>query len=205
VKRQVRQRSSATGLCSLAFDACLFHDRVETPTQADAFPPCLWLPVQGTLAGIANACALQKLMFKLRMQRKCHRFSRFAHRKSNDLLLPINRASAHVRHVIKPRSSVAQFDSHPAFPSRSGFVDNRVLASGAGSIDSLSPDSSPLQSSSTSLDSRRLDSRPASKTKLGDQWARCLRTPLFSDDVTRRSLPFCFPRGNDKVILKACI
>ena len=33
VKRQAREHSSATGLCSLAFDACLFHDRVETPTQ----------------------------------------------------------------------------------------------------------------------------------------------------------------------------
>jgi hypothetical protein len=48
----------------------------------------------------------------------------------------------------------------PALESRSGLVVNGAFALRAGSIDSLSPESSPVRASSMSLGSRRLDSRP---------------------------------------------
>ena len=64
VKREARQCSPAAGLCSFAFDARSFHDRVESPTQ-----PVLSARVSSGQCGkywrIADACVFQKLAFKV--------------------------------------------------------------------------------------------------------------------------------------------
>src|SRR5207302_2780663 len=79
-------------------------------------------------------------------------------------LPPTLRAQRRGSQVVRRRSAKPPFvGSIPApasFMTLSPFFDNRALVRRAGSIDSLSPESSHLRASSMSLGSRRLHSRP---------------------------------------------